>query len=246
MKVDFFFMHFDISTLNQGYMVVTFDNKPNFKFIYLKSGLNFNFKDSNLMFVKEVNIYDEDALLDGLTDKDKEEYGKKLIEFGFEAGYKILATFDQNSLGSINVSNKYEEHDNDDRYTLYIILRNDLDRSISQKMIDVSDITTTISEDLRTKAVESEYWKSIWCDFINLETNTVILQASGKDLFEDNYIPTKYDDPEIVFNYIWDNEERVAHGNFRLKEGTTVALGYFGKKGKMPKFIRKLALYKGE
>lgn len=140
----------------------------------------------------------------------------------------------------------FKDLDNSDMLTFYIILRNDLDRELTLQMTDIVSITNVIQEDLREKANKSEYYRDVYYKFINLETNTIILQASGVDLFEDNYIPCKYEDPDIIFDYIWDNEERVAHSNFRLKEGSITCLGYFGKKKDMPKFVRKLKLYKGK
>lgn len=222
----------------------------------------FVYTDEKMDFPEISSSEEKFDLLKDFTEEEKDLYLEILKENGINGYY--LYSFDFNkenidnfisslSLGySSNFKNKgkpmkkFEDFDNSNELTFYIILRNDLNRSTSLKMIDISDITKVIQEDLRIKALEDNKYNKWYYDFANMKNNTVILQASGKDLFEDNFIPSEYKDPNIIFNYIWDNEEQVAKNNFRLKEGNTVCFGYLGKKKDMPKFVRKLKLYGGK
>lgn len=222
------------------FVLVNFKNDPN-NYYYIKSGLNPDmFVIEGVSKLEEVDIYEEDAILNKLkfTPKDKEIYGKLLIKIGLKAGYKIYRAIKKDAK-----MKKYEDCSNMDKLTFYVILRNDLNRDLGLQLTDIADITKVIQEDLREKSGLNSKYANWYYDFINLKTNTVILQASGKDLFEDNFIPSEYKDPNVEFNYIWDDEEKVAHNNFRLKEGNITCLGYFGRKKDMPKFVRRLKLF---
>lgn len=212
---------------------------------------------------KEIMAFEEKELIQNFTTEEKSVYFEIINEndlynyylYSFEFNKENIDNFITflNKKSSSPIKNnkgvnmkKYEEFDNSNQLTFYIILRNDLNKGANLQMVDIVDITKTIQEDLRIKACNDNTYNNWYYNFADLKSNTVILQASGKDLFEDNFIPSEYKDSKIVFNYIWDDEERVAHNNFRLKEGNITCLGYFGYKKDMPKFIRKLKLYGGK
>lgn len=115
-----------------------------------------------------------------------------------------------------------EDKNNNNEYTTYIILRNDLNRSVAEQMCDIVEISNKL---------------------YGIPENIVILQANYNDLFVDNFIPTKLDNPDIQFVTLTNNEKKVAHSNFRLTDANITALGYYGVKKDMPKFIKKLKLY---
>lgn len=245
---------------NKEKRILAFFNIPGYEnvgFVYSNSKMNKN-------IFTEVSSVEELDLLKDFTKEESKLYFEILEENSITGYYLYKFTLNKesidkliNSMTKYNSSNsiqnkgvttveKFKDYDNSDKLTFYIILRNDLDRDLSLQMTDIIDITKVIQEDLREKACQNEFYKKWYYDFVNLRSNTVILQASGEDLFEDNYIPSEYKDPLIEFNYIWDDEERVAHSNFRLKEGNITCLGYFGKKKDMPKFVRRLKLYGGK
>lgn len=116
-----------------------------------------------------------------------------------------------------------EDKSNDNEYTTYIILRNDLNRSVAEQMCDVVEVTQKM---------------------YGFSENIVILQANYDDLFVNNFIPTKFDNPDIQFVVLTNNEQKVAHGNFRLVDANITALGFYGIKKDIPKFVKKLKLYK--
>lgn len=203
-------------------------------------------------------------LLSNFSDEEKTYYHETLIDCGFYDNY-ILYSFDFNKENIDNLINffsakldsdkklkkgksmkKYMAVDNSNQLTFYVILRNDLNISVPMQMVYVTEITKAIQEDLRVKAIENSKYANYYNKFSELQGNTVILQASGKELFEENFIPIEYNNKDITFNYIWDDEEKVAPGNFKLKDGNIVCLGYFGVKKDLPHFVRTLKLYGGK
>lgn len=228
---------------------------------------NKKIKDYNIPFslnsIREVSSFEEKDLMENFTSDEKDVYFQILGENNLSEYYMYVFEFNKENIdnfinllsGNYSSSNKnnkgekmqkYEEFDNSEELTFYIIVRNDLGRSVGLQMSDISNLTRVIGEDLRNKTFQDEQYNRWFYDFNNMRVNTVILQASAKELFEDYFIPSQYKDPKIVFNYIMDNEERVAHGNFRLKECVTTCFGYFGVKKDMPKFLSKLKLYGGK
>lgn len=255
-KLNQYWTYIPLINKNNKNLVLAFFNIAKYKdkvFVYTDEKMNF----------PEISSSEEKFnLLKDFTEEEKDLYFEILKENGINGYYLYSFNFNKENIDnfmsflsleySSNFKNKgklmkkFEDFDNSNELTFYIILRNDLNRSSNHQMIDVVDITRTIQEDLRVKACNDNIYNSWYYDFVDLKSNIVILQASAKDLFEDNYIPSEYKDPNIVFNYIWDDEERVAQGNFRLKEGNITCLGYFGYKKDMPKFVRKLKLYGGK
>lgn len=261
-----------LDKLNQYWTYIPFmDSKKNKKILAFFDILGYenmafiysNTKMDGKLFT-EVSSIEELELLQDFTEEENKLYLEILNENGITGYYLYKFLFNKENIDNFinalihnNSSNntlikgdklvkKFENFDNSNELTFYIILRNDLNKNSNLQMVNIVDITRTIQEDLRVKACNDNIYNSWYYDFVDLKSNIVILQASAKDLFEDNYIPSEYKDPNIVFNYIWDDEERVAQGNFRLKEGNITCLGYFGYKKDMPKFIRKLKLYGGK
>lgn len=250
---------------NKNKAILAFFNEPGYEnraFLYTGKKI----KDYNIPFnmksIREVSSFEEGDLIKVFSEDEKSVYFDILSENKLSEYYMYVFEFNKENIDNFikflsikyssssknkgDIMKKYEEFDNKNQLTFYIIVRNDLNRSIGLQMADVSDLTRVIQEDLRDKALKDDRYAKDFYDFVNMKINTVVLQASGKDLFEDNVIPSEYKDPKILFNYIWDDEERIAHGNFRLKEGAIVCLGYFGYKRDMPKFVKNLKLYGGK
>ena len=171
----------------------------------------------------------------GVTDED---YAGVLRDYNLYPNYNLFRIeIKQNLVKRTSVS-KFKDESNMDESTFYVVLRNDLDLSAGMQATYVSEVTTAMLDDLRIDHKIDEF-----NDFLDVSKNTVILQASGEDLFKTNFIPAEYADPKINFTYIFEDTEKVAHHNFRLTEGKIVAMGFFGIKRYLPKFLRKLSLY---
>lgn len=218
---------------DESYAYGYFPNIKDMAFIYVKPGC----KLPNIA-LEPVSVKEEYDLLKNhlkYTEKDLEDYYTHAIkDNGFE-GYRLFKT----KIYIASNRQKYEEIDNSDDLTLYVVLRNDLNLTTGEKAVYISELTRTIADEIFVKYGNQQEFTS----FMDLDCNTVVVEASAKELFEDNYIPAKYANPDVTFTYIYEDSVRVSQGNFRLKEGQIVALGYFGIKRNLPKFLKKLKLY---
>lgn len=194
-----------------------------------------HFSSDEVIRFTTVVLKDEIEMIKSIKITD-EEYVDVLKAFNLYPHYNLFRIEIKQNL--VKKQTAYKNEDNSGEDTFYVILRNDLGLSAGTQASYVSEITTAMASELFDTHRNTEFDR-----FLDLTKNTVILQASGKDLFENNFIPAKYDDPKVNFTYIWDDEKRVAHGNFRLVEGKAVAMGFFGIKKDLPKFLKKLALY---
>lgn len=127
---------------------------------------------------------------------------------------------------------QYQDEDNSEVMTVYIVLRSDLYRSVPEQMCDIASLMGKLSE-----SPNYFCFKEVWDDQV------VILKADYDDLFLNNYIPLTPDDPRLLFAVTSSNYNRVAHGNFRLAESQINGIAYMGRKCDMPKYIRKLQLW---
>lgn len=127
----------------------------------------------------------------------------------------------------------YHSEDNSDKMTVYMILRSDIGRTVPEQMCDVA----LLMDRLASQEDFFEF-RDEWNDQI------VILQADYEDLFVNNFIPVKPDDPSLLFATIESHEARVAPGNFRLAEAQITGIAYMGRKCDMPKFVRKLETWR--
>ena len=127
----------------------------------------------------------------------------------------------------------YHSEDNSDKMTVYMILRSDIGRTVPEQMCDIALLMDRLAS--QEDFVE---FRDEWNDQI------VILQADYEDLFVNNFIPVKPDDPRLLFATIESHEARVAPGNFRLAEAQITGIAYMGRKCDMPKFVRKLETWR--
>lgn len=123
--------------------------------------------------------------------------------------------------------------DNHDKLTMYIVLRSDYPSTNIEKACFISELSAKIG-----CTDEFLYYKDKW------DGQIVIVTANYDDLFVNNIIPSQYDNPDIVFEKLVKSERKVAPGNYALDEACVVAVGYFGIKKELPKFIRKLPLWR--
>lgn len=126
------------------------------------------------------------------------------------------------------------DKNNNKDYVLYIILRNDISRTASERVCDVAELTAKIASKYPADVHMSTDW----------ENQVVILSASAKDLFVDNIIENKYDNEDLVFASLIKSERKVGHANYALDEAQVVGIAYFGIKQEVPKFVRKLPLWR--
>lgn len=127
----------------------------------------------------------------------------------------------------------YHSEDNSDKMTVYMILRSDIERTVPEQMCDIALLMDRLASQENFFEFRDE-----WNDQI------VILQADYEDLFVNNFIPVKPDDPRLLFATIESHEARVAPGNFRLAEAQITGIAYMGRKCDMPKFVRKLETWR--
>lgn len=127
----------------------------------------------------------------------------------------------------------YHPEDNSDKMTVYMILRSDIGRTVPEQMCDIALLMDRLASQENFFEFRDE-----WNDQI------VILQADYEDLFVNNFIPVKPDDPKLLFATIESHEARVAPGNFRLAEAQITGIAYMGRKCDMPKFVRKLETWR--
>lgn len=238
-------MSFYGATADDRYIIMS-NNCSNVMYLYVDSGafsdawnptdiLKKHFSSDEVVRFTTVVLKDEIEMIKSAKITD-EEYVNTLKTFNIYPHYNLFRIEIKQNV--VKRQALYKDEDNSNKDTFYVILRNDLELSAGTQASYVSEITTAMASELFDMHRNVEFDR-----FLDLTKNTVILQASGKDLFENNFIPAKYDDPKVNFTYIWDDEKRVAHGNFRLIEGKAVAMGFFGVKKDLPKFLRKLALY---
>ena len=202
--------------------------------INVNETLKKHFSSDEILRLTTVTLKEELELLKSITEED---YMKVLNALNLKA-YNMYRLELRSNLSKNKKASKYRDESNLDKDTFYVVLRNDLGLSAGAQASYVSEVTVAMASDLLDMHRGVEFDR-----FIDLTKNTVVLQASAKDLFENNFIPVRYADPKVNFTYIWEDEERVAHGNFRLVEGKAVAMGFFGVKKDLPKFLRKLPLY---
>ena len=237
-------LSFYASTIADGYVLMS-GNTSDVMYLYINTTDNMPKLDTTQILLKHfasdevarlstVSMKDEMKLLDGISE---EVYSKLLRDLNLTS-YLLYRIDLRSQSKKYKTAPKFKEESNMDDNTFYIVLRNDLNLSVGMQATYVSEITTAMLDDLRIDHKLDEF-----NNFLDLSKNTVVLQASGKDLFEINFIPAEYADPKINFTYVYEDTERVAHHNFRLKEGKIVAMGFFGIKKHLPKFLRKLSLY---
>lgn len=132
----------------------------------------------------------------------------------------------------------YEEYDNKNEPILYIVLNKDVLVDKGVKMTAISHLTSLMSckEMLPWSA---RLWNQ-WLDSFDGYGNTVILEAD-EDTIYDNCMS---DYNNIEFVKLIDDSTRVAHHNWKLDCPQHVGFAFFGIKKEMPKWIRKLPLYK--
>jgi hypothetical protein len=118
---------------------------------------------------------------------------------------------------------------NKDQDTFYIVLRNDLNKTIGEQLAYATEIGANLNKD-------GDIWNTSACNY-------VILQASAEDLFKKNIIPNEYDDTRFIHIKLIKAERQIGKGNFVCGQPELVGLGYFGKKKYMPKFLKKLNLF---
>jgi len=141
----------------------------------------------------------------------------------------------------------YEQYDNNNEPVLYIILNKDAIVDNGVRLSAISHLTSMMANELQMKKDGVLYfttrnqtlWKS-WNESFGGYGNTVILEASEDELY-DNCMAS-YDNVEFV-KYI-DDSERVAHHNWKLDIPQHIGVAFFGIKSEMPKWIRRLPLYK--
>ena len=227
------------ATIKDGYVFMNPDERD-VMYLYATGKVEANdvlrkhFSVDEILRFTTVTLGEEVNLLQCITEKHYTETLNKLDLHSYSL-YRI--ELKHNTYKNKDVA-KYRDESNSDKDTFYIVLRNDLGLSAGAQASYDSEITVAMASELFDTRRGVEFDR-----FIDLTKNTVVLQASAEDLFENNFIPAKYADPKVNFTYLWDDEKRVAHGNFRLVEGKTVAMGFFGVKKDLPKFLRKLALY---
>ena len=237
-------MSFYGATADKKYILMS-NNRSDIMYLYIDSKtlkdcnttdiLKKHFSSDEVVRFTTVVLKDEIEMLNsaGITD---EEYAKTLKNFNLCSAYNLFRI--EIKQNKVKKSTQYKDESNLNDNTLYIILRNDLGLSAGMQATYASEVTTAMAGDLIVDC------KKVTLDeFMDMNKNVVILQASGKDLFENNFIPAEYSDPNVNFTYIFEDTKKVAHHNFRLTEGKIVALGFFGVKKHLPKFLRKLPLY---
>lgn len=245
----YLYFHYYDNTIKDGYLFSWFykNYKESVFYVYVRYDLDIkNIIPKRIFdYTYEVSAKEENLLLNDMTLKGKQGYSKLLIKLGFEKGYRLYKIYKTKEFinelfktkdNGMNKSIDYRSYSNRDESILYIILRNDLGLTPSEQLVYSSQMAIKMAIKMSTYIDYN--------NFFRLFDNIVILQASKKDLFEDNFIPTKYNNPNIVFDYHTNEEIRVAHNNFKLDESKIVALGYYGIKKDMPKWIKKLQLYK--
>lgn len=144
----------------------------------------------------------------------------------------------------------YAQYDNNNEPILYIILNKDAIVDEGVRLTAISHLTSMMSNKLKgtdekimslySLAYQNEkLWKE-WLDSFDGYGNTVILEVSEDELY-DNCM-SDYDNVAFV-KYI-DDSERVAHHNWKLDIPQHIGIAFFGIKSEMPKWVRKLPLYK--
>jgi len=156
-----------------------------------------------------------------------------------------------NKLNKETKMNKtYAQYDNNNEPILYIILNKDAIVDEGVRLTAISHLTSMMSNKLKgtdekimilySLAYQNEkLWKE-WLDSFDGYGNTVILEVSEDELY-DNCM-SDYDNVAFV-KYI-DDSERVAHHNWKLDIPQHIGIAFFGIKSEMPKWVRKLPLYK--
>lgn len=170
-------------------------------------------------------------------------------KFDFDESIKdLLKKMDEHEVTKSVVKPTYEEYDNKDEPILYIILNEDAICDEGVKLTAISHLTSMMASNFRVtnsyfgvQLVErnQRLWKE-WLDSFGGYGNTVILSATEDDLY--THCMSNYDNVEFV-KYI-DDSERVAHHNWKLDLPQHLGVAFFGIKSEMPKWIRKLPLYK--
>ena len=216
--------------------------KQTFLYCYIKKNISietiipFDLFD----YVYKINNEEEDQILSDMTIKGKLGYFNRLNELGFEDYSLYAISLSDETLKHLRFlrkekemkTRKFSSQCNRDQETIYIVLRSDLGKSIGEQMTHVAEAAS----------VWSKWSEKDLCD---IDYNIIIVQATADDLFIKNTIPLQYDDPKLFMDMVVSYDKRVAHGNFITTQPEITSLVYYSKKMFIPKWVRRLPLYKG-
>lgn len=135
---------------------------------------------------------------------------------------------------------KYESNCNCQDPILYIILNEDVEMSVGERMAVVSHLTSRFAmyDFLYELNQKMEVLQENWLNSFGGYGNTVILVANNKTIY-DNCMAS-YDN--VYFDKYVEDTKRVAHHNWKLNNPKHVGLAFFGIKSEMPKWVRNLEL----
>lgn len=191
-------------------------------------------EEVNIIIKNEKYIGDYANLLSSLGFHSYELYSINTNEYNKEDVHNLVRLFNDKN---VIQEPEYQgvDKDNSNEYALYVILRNDISRTDSERVCDIAELSARVACQYPACAyIESPEWQS----------QVVILQASAKDLFVDNIVEKQYDNKNLNFVSLIKSERKVGHANYALDEAQVVGVAYFGKKCEMPKFVRKLPLWR--
>lgn len=143
-------------------------------------------------------------------------------------------------MAKTNLNKIYD--DNCNRYDpiLYIVLNEDVEMTMGERMAVVSHLTSKFAmcDFLSDANYKMATLQGEWVNSFNGYGNTVILAADSKTIYE--HCMAAYDN--LYFDKYIEDTQKVAHHNWKLDNPRHVGLVFFGIKDEMPKWIRKLDL----
>lgn len=179
--------------------------------------------------------------------KNKTVQSPEAKKISFDDGYLQKLLDDFSTTGNYNTIEckpeiKYEEYDNKHEPILYIILNKDALVDKGVKITAISHLTSAMATKFHYNEMNARNYRLYqhWLESFGGYGNTVILEAD-EDTIYDNCM-SQYDNVE--FEYLIDDSTRVAHHNWKLDCPQHLGFAFFGIKNEMPKWIRKLPLYK--
>lgn len=254
---DYLFLH---KSTNEEYKDILLgyvhdDNYYNQVFIYVNENGKIPEKFNNLLkLIKPYDIYDidEEEEIDIIYNLKEEKYIRAystfiLNTFGLK-NYKLYSIFitDKNEDAVLDLVYEFkgknvkkdqsiqENKDNNYKSTLYIILRNDINRSKMDQICDISELSMLIGSDYAYDILNKDW-----------DGQIVVLQANYQDLFIKNNIEVNHDGLYIQKELI-KAETKIGHGNYKLSEAKVVGLAYFGLKYNIPAYVKTLKLWEGK
>lgn len=139
---------------------------------------------------------------------------------------------------------KFDDKENKNEPILYIVLNKTCVKTNGEKLAAISHLTSKMLYSYYNGDIDKVNPQDMnmadWLSSFNGYGNTVILAASEKEIYQNCL--SSYDN--IMFTSLVEDSTKVAHHNWLLDKPCHVGVAFFGIKNEMPKWLRKLPLFK--